>query len=112
MRPNAEEQVRGQLLLEAIATVEKVEVTEAEVSEHIARIASLRNVPPARLRAEYDRDDKLEGVRFQLRHDKTLDLLLNRAEISEGAPEEHVHDESCGHDHDHDHGPEGQPTEG
>ena len=85
MRSSAEEQVRGQLLLEAIGDSEKIEVTEADISEHLAKLAAMRNMPPARLRAEYDRDDKLEGVRFQLRQEKTLDLLVSKAIVTETA---------------------------
>jgi hypothetical protein len=47
-------------------------------------------VPPVRLRAELDRDDELESIRYQLRRDKILDMLIERATVTEvePAPEE------------------------
>lgn len=100
MRPKALDEVRGQLLLDAIATAEKVEVTDEDIDAHLLQVASSRGVPLARLRAEYDRDGQLDNIRFQLRQDKTLDLVIAKATVTEKEPEPHEHD------HDHVHGPD------
>ncbi len=83
MLPSATDEVRGQLLLEAIADKEKLEVTEAELETHVANAARGRNVPAARLRAEWDRDGKLDSARWTLRQDKVLDFLVDKAAITE-----------------------------
>jgi trigger factor len=87
MRPSAADEVRGQLLLEAVAEAEGVEVSEGELDEHVSSVARTRGVQPARLRAEYDRDGRLENIMFSLRQDKTLDLLISRATVTEKEPE-------------------------
>lgn len=125
LRAPATDEVRGQLLLEAIAEKEGVEVTDAELDAHIANTARLRNVPMARLRAEWQKDGRLENARWSLRQNKVLDLLVSKAAITEvdkltapepeeGAPdadvaaavaaaphgeEGHVHGPDCDHDH-------------
>jgi trigger factor len=112
LREDAENDVRGQLLVDAIADVEKIEVTDGDIDARVASIAETRNQQPARLRAEMDRDGRLDNLRFQLRQEKTLDFLVGRATVTEREPEpgsdEHGHDhghdhDHHGHDHDHDH---------
>jgi trigger factor len=83
MVPAATDEVRGQLLLESIAEKEKLDVTEAELESHVANAARARNIPPARLRAEWERDGKLDSARWALRQDKVLDFLVEKAAITE-----------------------------
>ena len=83
MVPGATDEVRGQLLLESIADKEQLQVTEAELETHVANAAKMRNVPPARLRAEWERDGKLDSARWQLRQDKVLDFLVEKAAVTE-----------------------------
>lgn len=83
LRPAAADEVRGQLLLEAIAEKEKLEVTDAELDEHVANAARMRNMPVARLRAEWQKDGRLDNARWSLRQNKVLDLLVERAQVTE-----------------------------
>lgn len=83
LRPAAADEVRGQLLLEAIAEKEKAEVSDEELDAHVANAARMRNVPPGRLRAEWQKDGRLDNARWQLRQSKVLDLLVSRAVITE-----------------------------
>jgi trigger factor len=83
MRPTGADEVRGQLLLEAIADKEKVAITDAELTAHVEQTAKLRNIAPQRLRAEWERDGRLDNVKFSLRQDKVLDLLVEQAAITE-----------------------------
>jgi trigger factor len=87
MRPSAEDEVRGQLLLDAVGKQEKIEVTEEEIDAHFAKLAKMRGTQAARLRAEYDRDGRLDNVRFQIQQDKVLDLLVSKATVTEKEPE-------------------------
>jgi trigger factor len=79
----AADEVRGQLLLEAIAEKESLEVTDAEVESHLANAAKMRNQPVGRLRAEWQKDGRLDNAKWQLRQQKVLDHLVSKASVTE-----------------------------
>jgi trigger factor len=85
----ADDEVRGQLLVEAVAEQEKIEVGDADLDERIGRMADMRGgaVKPAKLRAELDKAGQLDSLRLQIRHEKALDLLISKATVTEKAPE-------------------------
>lgn len=113
MRPAGADEVRGQLLLEAIADKESLIVTDDELSKHIEQTAKARNTAPAKLRAEWQRDGRLDNVSYSLRQEKVLKFLVGAAQVTEveklsepGAPipdapsqgdEGHVHGPDCNH---------------
>jgi trigger factor len=113
MRPAGADEVRGQLVLEAIADKEGVTVTDEEMAKHIEDTAKGRNMAPAKLRAEWQRDGRLDNVTYSLRQDKVLKYLVDHAKITEveklteqGTPlpenpehgnEGHVHGPDCDH---------------
>src|SRR5262249_45131314 len=122
MRPSGADEVRGQLLLEAIADKEGLAVTSDELNRHVEATAKARNMPPAKLRAEWQRDNRLDSIGYSLRQDKVLAFLVANAQITEvdklsqqGTPlpeapadEAHEHgDEAHEHgEHGHVHGPD------
>jgi trigger factor len=120
LRPAGADEVRGQLLLEAIAEKENLSVSDDELSRHIDATAKARNVAPAKLRAEWQRDNRIDGVAYSLRQDKVLAFLVDKAQVTEvdqlsqqGTPLPDVpasgEDAHAGHDHDapgHVHGPD------
>jgi trigger factor len=83
LRDSAGDEVRGQLLLEALADQQKLEVAEAEVAARIAELAAARDKTAQKLRAEMDRDGSLESLKWRMRQEKALDLVVARATISE-----------------------------
>lgn len=113
MKPAGADEVRGQLLLEAIADKESITVTDEELGKHIEQTAKTRNTPPAKLRAEWQRDGRLDSVTYSLRQDKVLKFLIDNAQVTEveklteqGTPlpsgpshgeEGHVHGPDCDH---------------
>jgi trigger factor len=117
MRPAGADEVRGQLLLEAIADKEHVAVTDAELGTHIEETAKSRNMPAAKLRAEWQRDGRIDNVTYSLRQEKVLKFLVEKAIVTEvdqlsqpGTPlpdapadehgeEGHIHGPDCDHDH-------------
>ena len=125
LRAGGADEVRGQLLLETIGERENIDVADAEIDAYIAETARSRNMAPSRLRAEWQREGRLDGVRFSLRQDKILDFLVAKASVTEVdklteiAPAEsapaaaagvaasgehaaapaHVHGPDCDHDH-------------
>ncbi len=115
MRPAGADEVRGQLLLEAIADKENIVVTDDEINKHVEITAKARNMAAAKLKAEWQRDGRLDNVTYSLRQDKVLGFLVGKANITEvekltqqGTPipeapahgeEGHVHGPDCDHDH-------------
>jgi len=118
LRPAGADEVRGQLLLEAIADKENIAVTDAELGKHIEETAKGRNMPAAKLRAEWQRDGRLDNVSYSLRQEKVLKFLVEKAIVTDvdqlsqpGTPvpdapadpehgeEGHVHGPDCDHDH-------------
>lgn len=86
MRPAALRDIRGQLLLEAVAEKEKLEVGDADVDQYVSEIARMRDESPARVRAEYERDGRMDDVASQLRNDKALAFLISHAIVTEREP--------------------------
>lgn len=83
MRPSAADEVRGQLLLEAIAEKEGLSVAEAEVEDRVTNVARMRGLPPARVRSEMQHDGRIDNIRFQLKQDKAIDFLVQKAKVKE-----------------------------
>src|SRR5690606_13993716 len=83
MRPAGADEVRGQLRLEAIADKENIAVTDEELNKHIEETAKLRNIAPAKLRAEWQRDGRLDNVTYSLRQEKVLEFLVANAQVTE-----------------------------
>ncbi|HEY6176170.1 MAG TPA: trigger factor [Kofleriaceae bacterium] len=117
MRPAGADEVRGQLLLEAIADKEGLTITDDELARHIDVTAKARNTAPAKLRAEWQRDGRIDNVVYSLRQDKVLRFLVDKAQVTEvdklsqqgtplpEAPTPDVHEHSHG-EPDHVHGPD------
>jgi trigger factor len=81
MREDAEGAVKRALLLGAIAKKEQVEVQDADLEKRLAEIASARGQNVARVRSEYEKDGLLGSLRERILEDKTLDLLMSKANI-------------------------------
>jgi trigger factor len=87
LREPAVEEVRGQLLLEALAEREKIEISETDVDAKIVELSEQRGKPPGKLKAEMNRDGSLDSLRWRLRQEKALDHVVARATITETEPE-------------------------
>lgn len=83
LQPAAEREVRSMLILEKIAEMEKIAVGDDELGQRLEKIARELNQRPEALRSLYQREDRLEDLRAQLREEKTLDFVLNHAKITE-----------------------------
>jgi trigger factor len=87
MRQNSEEQARKQLkrffILDQAAKDLQVEASEAEVNGQIAMIAVQQNRRPEKLRQQLQRSGELEHLFLQVREQKTLDKILEKAKIVE-----------------------------
>ncbi len=125
LRPRAQRQVAGMLLLEAVARVEDVEVEDQALEGRIQELARENRMQPKQLKIQLKQNDQIESLRYNMKQDKALDLVLEAAtvtertvtqeeldaeeaaaaaadagaaaEASEGEPE-HVHGPDCDHD--------------
>jgi trigger factor len=83
----AEEEARATVLLRAIAEREALEVTDADIQKRIAELAASRQTSAKKLRAELEQKEQMGGVRAQILEEKTLDLLVSQAKITDADPE-------------------------
>jgi len=83
LREQALLQVKGALLLEAIADQEKVDVAEADFQQEIARTADELGVPLAKLQRQMGSPDARDAMRTRLREDRALALMTSEARIQE-----------------------------
>lgn len=83
----AEDEVRGQLLLDALAEVEGLEVSDEAVDARVAELATRGGKTAGRLKAEMSRDGRLENIVYQLKQDKAVELILESAKVEEKEPE-------------------------
>ncbi|MFZ5442757.1 MAG: trigger factor [Myxococcota bacterium] len=79
LRPKAELEVRGQLLLEAIARDEKIEATDADVEARLASLAAENNVAPAIVAQQYKSAEAKEGLKNRVKEEKVIAFLREHA---------------------------------
>jgi len=82
LRETALLQVKGALLLEAIADAEKIEATDEDIEAEIARLAAEMGVPPAKLQAQVRSGEARAALRSKLREDKALAFLTSAANLT------------------------------
>lgn len=90
--PRAEREVAIQLLLNAVAEREKIEVSEADVERHMERVAKRSGEQLARLKALYNDQQRLAELRAHLRREKVVEHLMrlsnmNSSEIQAAPPQ-------------------------
>jgi trigger factor len=79
LRENALLQVKGALLLEAIADAEKIEVGEGDVQAEVARIAGELGIPVEQVQRQIRGGDSRQVLKNKLREDKALAFLTAQA---------------------------------
>lgn len=77
----AERNVRGVMIIQAVADAEKIEVTDEDLEQSISRIADQQRRAPEAVKAELAKENRLERLQGNLRITKTLDFLLQNANI-------------------------------
>ena len=87
MKPMAERRVRVRLILNRIADQENLAVDEAEMDAALARIAVNNRRDVVEIKKFYQEHDLMEALRRTLLEDKTMKLLLDKAEITAAAAE-------------------------
>jgi trigger factor len=83
-RPRAAQAVRRSMVLDAIANQEGIQVTDAEIDEHLETIAKSTQKSAAAIRAQFEKDKRIQGLTELLRHNKTLEFIYRNANITGG----------------------------
>ncbi|MSP72390.1 MAG: trigger factor [Myxococcales bacterium] len=99
-RGDAEKALRVNFVLDAIAAKESLDVEESEVNRQIEAIVRSSGSYAARMRQMYKDEGRKSALRRRLRHDKVLDFLLLKANVTLIPKDIPAHN----HDGDHGHG--------
>jgi trigger factor len=83
MTRQAEEDVRATLLLEKIAEVENIGVTDEEIEAEIDAIATASQQPKLQVRAALTKNGGERSIAHRLRTRKALDLLVENARVTD-----------------------------
>ena len=77
--PSAQLQVRTELLLEAVAKAENIELTEEETDAYLQRIAESVNAKPEEIKEYFG----LETIRNEYKKEKATNIIMESAEVGE-----------------------------
>lgn len=77
----ADQNIRGSYLLDAIAGEEKIEVSSEDVDQAVQQIADQQKRAPEAVMAELAKEGKMDALKNRIRINKTLDFLLENANI-------------------------------
>ena len=83
IRIQAEEDVRGSMLLERIAEEEKIDVSDDEIEAEIRAIAEGSKQPIEQVRSVLTKEGGERSIASRLRNRKALDLLVENAKVTE-----------------------------
>jgi len=81
-RPNAEVQVKTDLVLEAIAKAEELKASPEDVEREIGKIAEQVKREPAEIRELMGKQGQISAMEYSIMIDKAVDLLVKEAIIS------------------------------
>ncbi len=81
-RPRAEESVRRSIFLNAIAKQENIEISDEEMDSELQKIAAGTNKSVAALKAQLEKENRIEGLKQHLRENKAFDFIYRNAKIT------------------------------
>jgi trigger factor len=80
-RPVAEQQVRRELVLDAVVETNGLKATEQELDERVAALAAGRNLPPGQLYAQLEKAGRLRDLERSLTEEKAFGWLLQQSTV-------------------------------
>src|SRR6266404_6226106 len=81
----AKDDVKAELIIDRIASTEKIDVTDEEVEHELEHVASHSGESMEALRARLTKQGALDRMKAKLRSDKTLDWLAQNANVRTAA---------------------------
>lgn len=82
---HAKRDFKTYFILEQIADKEKIYATESEIEARVALMAQNYGVPAVKMHRRLESDGSLDELRIQMREDKTVAFLLEKAEVEDAA---------------------------
>ncbi len=82
MRADAQKRVLNNLVLDAIAKQENIEISEDEVGEELENLSKSYNRPAAELREVFERNGNLDNMKEDLKLRKTIKFLLDNSKVA------------------------------
>jgi trigger factor len=83
--PIAEQQVRRDLVLDALVEQHNLRATEADLDARIAELAAARNLPPGELYGSLQKANRLSELERSLTEEKIFDFLLKQSTVEEAS---------------------------
>ena len=80
-RQRAEAEVRGLFILDRVAELEKIEVSEAELNEELEKSAPATGQTAAALKARLTKEKALDSMKEQIKNRKALEFVVSSADI-------------------------------
>ena len=87
VRPEAVTRIKNQLVIDAIAKAENIEITDAEVEEELKKMAEMYNMELDKLKG-YMTEEETENMKLDLASQKALDLVYDNAVFVDAPDEE------------------------
>jgi len=81
-RPRAEQAARRTIFLDAIARQEGIEITGEEIDSELQKISEGTGKSAAALRAQLEKDERIQAFEQRLRQNKALDFIYRNANIT------------------------------
>jgi trigger factor len=75
--------LKEHFVLQKIAEVEKIDITDDDINEEIERMAAQSNESPRRVRARLEKEELLDALATEMIERKALDLVLDSAEYED-----------------------------
>jgi trigger factor len=86
--PMAEQQVKGELILEAIAKQESITTEDSDIEEKIKQIADESNAPLDNVQEYFKKPEMRQGLEHQVQHDKVISFLMAQSVVAEVEPKQ------------------------
>jgi trigger factor len=85
MRQQAERDVRGAMLLDKVAEIEKVEITDGEVDDEIGKMAEYYRSTPDEVRQSIEKQGGgVDNIRNNLKTRKAIEAVVAKAKVTDG----------------------------
>ena len=83
-QPQAEQQVRGSMILSEIGHREEIQISTEELDQELEKMADSMNQPKEKVRQYFQQENRMEGVKSRLFRGKVLKMLLESAKVNSG----------------------------
>src|SRR5205814_6837161 len=85
MRTQAERDVRGAMLVEKVAELEKIDVSDSEIDEEMSKMAEYYRTSADEVRSSLEKQGGgVENIRNNLKTRKAIEALVGKAKVTEG----------------------------